>query len=93
MLCATADGRHDLVRFGRAQHENNVWRRFLESLQQRVLGTRRQHVDFVEDVDLGTTRRPKSYLADQISHGIHAVIRCSIELMQVVATAGLKGQT
>ena len=93
VLRATADGRHDLVRLGRAQHENNVWRRFLEGLQQRVLGARRQHVDLVEDVDLGAPRRPKSHLADQVAHGIDAVVRCGIELMQVVAAAGLEGQT
>ena len=93
VLRATADGRHDLVRLGRAQHENNVWRRFLEGLQQRVLGARRQHVDLVEDVDLGAPRRPKSHLADQVAHGIDAIVRCGIEFMQVVTAASLEGQT
>ena len=36
MLRATPDGRENLLRVGRRQHETDVFRRFLERLQQRV---------------------------------------------------------
>jgi len=93
VLRATSDGRHNLVRLCRTQHKNNVWRRFLEGLQQCVLGARRQHVDLIEDVHLGAPRRSKSHFADQVAHGIDAIVRCGIEFMQVVTAASLEGQT
>ncbi len=53
VLRPAPDGGDDLVGLGRGQDEHDVVRRLLERLQQRVLGTRRQHVDLVQDVHLG----------------------------------------
>ena len=50
---ATRQHRHgDFVHLGRREDEFDVRRRLLERLQQRVEGVLRQHVHFVDDVDL-----------------------------------------
>ena len=41
------DGRGELSRLGSRQNEGDVFRRFLQRLEQRVEGFRRQHVDFI----------------------------------------------
>ena len=51
-LAPRVDGLGDFLGIGRAQHEHDVRRRFLERLEQRVERGRRQHVDLVDDVDL-----------------------------------------
>jgi len=87
MLCAATNSRHNLVGLGSAQHKDHMRRRFLKCLQQGVLGPRGQHVHFVEDVDLGASRRPQGNLAYEVSHGVDTVVRCSIEFVQVIAAA------
>ena len=51
-LAARADGREHLPEVGRAEDEDEVWRRLLDQLQQRVEGGVRELVRLVEDVDL-----------------------------------------
>ena len=50
-LAARKDGRQDLLRVGRGEHELHVRRRLFERFEQRVERRRREHVDFVNDVD------------------------------------------
>ena len=51
-LAARQDGDRDLVRLGRREDELHVRRRLLQRLEQGVERLRRQHVNFVDDVDL-----------------------------------------
>ena len=51
-LAARMDGFGNLLRVGGAQDEDHMGRRLFEGLQQGVEGRSRQHVDFVNDVDL-----------------------------------------
>ena len=50
-LAARKDGRQNLLRVGRGEHEFHVRRRLFERLEQRVERRRREHVDLVNDVD------------------------------------------
>ncbi len=92
VLGAAADGGQHLVRVGGGEHEHHVRRRLLERLQQRVRRRGRQHVDLVEDVHLGATRRAQRRLADEVAHGVDAVVAGRVELLQVVRGARLDGQ-
>ena len=51
-LAAREDGDRDLVRLGRREEELDVRRRLFQRLQQGVEGPGREHVDFVDVVDL-----------------------------------------
>ena len=64
-LAARADGRQDLCEVGRAEDEDEVGRRLLDQLQQRVEGGVRELVRLVEDVDLVAT-------LDGLKHGVVA---------------------
>ena len=52
-LAARNDRLGDLVRFGRGEYEHDVGRRLLECLEERVEGLLGEHVDLIDDVDLG----------------------------------------
>ena len=58
--------------------------RLLQRLQQRVRRRRGEHVDLVEDVHLGAPGRPDRRPADEVAHGVDAVVRRRVELEQVV---------
>jgi hypothetical protein len=92
VLRAASDRWHNLVRFGCAQHEHDMRRWLFKRFEKSVLGTRRQHVNFVEDVDLCTAGRPECNLADEITYGVDTIVGRSIELMQVIASTGQEGQ-
>ena len=51
-LAARQDRHRDLADLGGGEHELGVGWRLFQGLQERVEGVRRQHVDFVDDVDL-----------------------------------------
>ena len=87
MLGAAADGRRHLLRVGRGQHEDDVARRLLQRLQQRVGRGRREHVDLVDDVDLPASRRPQPGVGHQVAHGVDAVVGCGVELVHVEGAA------
>ena len=87
----TNRGQH-LLRIGGGQHEAHVLRRLLERLQQSVGRRRRQHVHLVEDVHLVAARRPDDRTADQLPHGVDAVVRGGVELEQVVAVSVLDAE-
>jgi len=61
-----------------------VVRRLLERLQQRVERRRRQHVDFVDDVDLvGAARRGIAGVVAQVAHLVDAVVGGAVDLDHV----------
>ena len=55
-LAARQDGNRDLVHLGGGEQEFHMRRRLLERFQKRVEGALRQHVNFVDDVDLVARR-------------------------------------
>ena len=64
-LAARQHGHRHLADLGRREHELDVGRRLFERLQQRVEGVLRQHVDFVDDVDLVARRdRPVAHAVE-----------------------------
>ena len=69
-LQAARQHRHrQLLRIGGREQELHVRRRLLERLQQRVEGVRRQHVHFVDQVDLvAAARRRVLRVVEQLAH-------------------------
>ena len=57
-LAARADGREHLRELGRAEDEDEVGRRLLDQLEERVESSVRELVRLVEDVDLVAALRP-----------------------------------
>ncbi len=92
MLRAAADGVADLLRVGGREHEHDVRWRFLQRLQQRSLGRARQHVHLVEDVHLVPAGGAERRLLDEVAHCIDTVVARRVELVHVVARAGLHRQ-
>ena len=87
-LAARADGGRDLVRLGGREHEDDVWRRLLEGLEQRVEGRVGQHVDLVDEVDL--VGRRVGGVADALAQGadlVDAAVGGGVELDQVERAA------
>ena len=93
VLRARAQRGEHLLRVGRGEHEHDVRGRFLERLQQRVRGRRREHVDLVDDVDLPAARRPDAqvHALDELPHRVDAVVRRRVELDEVEEGAGRHG--
>jgi hypothetical protein len=89
VLGAALDRRQHLVRVGSRQHEDDVRRGLLEGLEQGSRCRRCELVDLVEDVHLGAARRAQAGLADEVAHGLDAVVRRGVELMEVEARPGL----
>ena len=91
VLGAALDRGQNLLRVGGGQHEDDVWRRLLQRLQQCVRGRTRQHVHLIEDVHLVAARRAQGRSADQVTHGVHTVVGRRVQLVQVHRRAGLHG--
>src|SRR5205814_825661 len=72
--------------FGCSEHENGVWRRLLEGLEERVPGRRGQLVGLVDDVNavahLG--RREGNFLP-QLTDVVDPTVRGRVDLHQVEA--------
>ena len=75
----------NLLRVGRAKHEDHVLRWLLESLEQRVERCRREHVNLVDDVHLvATLRRSVAHAVyDFLSNAVDARTRGGVELVHV----------
>ena len=72
---------------GRGQHKDGVRRRFLESFEQGVERLIREHVDFVDNVDLVfTLGRRKVDLIAQITDIIHAGVGGRVDLDEIQKT-------
>ena len=65
-------------------------RRLLERLEQRIEGVRREHVHFVDQVDLvAAARRRVLHVVEQLARVIDAGARGGIDLDQIDAAAGI----
>ena len=72
-LAARQHRHRHLVHLGRGEQELHVRRRLFERLQQRVERVLRQHVDFVDDVDLVARRdRRVAHRLDDLAHVVDA---------------------
>ena len=87
-LAAREDRRGQAPRLRGGQHEDDVGRGLLQGLEQRVEGGLRQHVDFVDDVDLAppARRRVAGVLAER-PHLVDAAIRGAVDLEHVQSPA------
>jgi hypothetical protein len=83
-LHAREDGLRQLVRIGGGKDEQRVRRRLFQRLEQRVEGAGRQHVDFVEDVELlfAAHRGVADRLA-QLADVLDAVLRGGVDLLHI----------
>ena len=89
MLAARQDRQRDLAVLGRREHEHNLGRRLLERLEQGVPGLRRQHVDFVDDVDLvPVAGRGVTHGLAQLADGVDAAVAGTVDLQDVERAAG-----
>ena len=81
---ARAHGDRHLVDLGGREQEFHVLRRLFERLQQAVEGRLREHVDFVDDVDLGARRdRAIARVLDDLAHVVDAGVRGGVHLDDV----------
>ena len=89
-LHARENGGEDLLRIGRTHDEDDVRRRLLERLEQRVERRGRQHVDLVDDVDLvtATDGRVVDAVDDLLAHVVDARAACRVELVDIRVLAG-----
>ena len=87
-LAAGENRRQHLLRVGGGEHELHMRGRLLQRLEQRVEGRRREHVNFVDDVDLELPpgRRVLAGLA-QFPHLLHAVVARAVDLHHVERAA------
>ena len=87
-LAAAEHGDRELVDLGGREQELHVRRRFLESLQQRVESIARQHVDFVDDVDLVARRNRRiAHRLDDLAHIVDAGVAGGVHLDHVDVAA------
>ncbi len=84
-LAARLDRLGHLVRMRGGQHEDDVGRRLLDGLEQRVERRRREHVDLVDDVDLVAAlgRREEHAADDLLADVVDAGARRGVELVDV----------
>ncbi len=70
-----------LVHFGRGEEELHMRRRLLKSLEQRIESIARQHVDFVDDVDLVARRnRRVAHRLDDLANVVDTGVRGRVHL-------------
>ncbi len=86
-LAARHNRWQDLLRVGRGEHEFHMFGRLFQGLEQRVERRGREHVDFVNDVNLETRagRRVAAGLA-QFAHLLDAIVAGAVNLKHVQRT-------
>ena len=83
-LAARQHRHRNLADLGRGEHEFGVLRRLLQRLQEGVERRRRQHVDFVDDVDLvARARRRIAHAVIDLAHVVDAGVRGGVHLQHV----------
>ena len=93
MVGARADGRQHLLRFGGREHEDQVVRRLLDDLQQRVEARRGHHVRFVDDEDaVARLRRGVERAVAQLAGVVDAAVAGRVEFDDVDAAGPVGGQ-
>ncbi len=88
-LAARQDGDRDLRRLGRAEDELHVLGRLFQRLEQGVERLAREHVDFVDDVDL--VARPAGADADvlaELADFVDAAVAGAVDFQHVDVAAG-----
>ena len=84
LQAARQHGDRNLLRIGRRENELDVLRRLLERLQHRVERRLRQHVHFVDQVDLvAADGRRVARVVENLAHVVDAGVRRGIELEQI----------
>ena len=83
-LAARQHGDRNLADLGGGEDELDVRRRLFQRLQQAVEGLRRQHVHFVDDVDLVARRnRGVAHPLDDVADVVDAGMRGGVHLDHV----------
>ena len=84
LQAARQDGHWQLLRIGGREQELDVGRRLFEGLEQRVERVRREHVYFVDQVDLvASTTRRVPHVVQQFARVLDLGAACSVHLDQV----------
>ena len=89
-LAAGEDGERDFLRLRGGQDEKYMGRRFFQGFQERIEGFLRQHVHFVDDVDLlaaGGWERADGLL--QRADLLDAAVRCRVDFIDVQARTAI----
>ena len=88
-LAAGDDRRQDFMRLRRREKEFHMLRRLLQRLQEGVPRLRRQHVDFVDDVDFvfAVDRRVLHVFAD-VADMLHLVVRRAVDFNHIHGRSG-----
>ena len=83
-LAARQDGDRNFADLGRGEDELHMRRRLFQRLQQRIEGVLRQHVHFVDDVDLvARLDRRIAHALDDLAHVVDAGIGGGVHLDHV----------
>ena len=83
-LAAGEDGHRHLADLGGGEDELGVGRRLLEGLQERIEGSRREHVHLVDDVDLvARLHRGVAHPVQQVAHVCDAGPAGGVQLQDV----------
>ena len=83
-LAARQDGHRHLADLGGGENELGVGRRLLQRLQQGVERRGRQHVHFVDDIDLvARLHRGVAHPVQQLAHLVHLGARSGVQLQHV----------
>ena len=84
----------NLVRVGRAEDELHMLRWLLQRLEQGIEGLARQHVDFVDDVDLEPCPAgPHVHVGSQLADLVNAAIAGPVDLQHVHVLAARDADT
>ncbi len=90
LQAARKHGDGNLLGVGGRQHELDVRRRLLQRLQHRIERGLRQHVHFVDQVDLeAPDRRHVARVVEHFAHVVDAGVGRGIELQQIYEAAGV----
>ena len=84
-LAARQNGGDHLLLFGGRQDKDGIFGRLLQRLEEGVEGSLRQHVHLIDDEHAVTSRlRRNAHLFGQVADVVHAVVRCAIQLIDIV---------
>ena len=84
LQAARQHGDRQLLRIGGREQELHVRRRLFERLEQRVEGMRRQHVHFVDEVDLvAAARRRVLHVLEQLARVVDLGARGGVDFDEI----------